>query len=154
MKTTGFDEFNAAAEELAKAEGEIKLDAEREDTAALGEAATKAAPVLEEFEATATAYGFQNCGEGPTAPTNSAGATPGAEEEVTPEASEEVEAEPEVEVAPETGGIEEEAPESGGTGPNGGGTESGGSPAESARGNRGRKPSSSADVGRLAKGAH
>jgi hypothetical protein len=111
----GYDEFIAAAEKLATVEGKIKLDAEREDTEALGEAATEAAPVLEEFQSAASAYGFQKCGEGPTAPSaaGSGGATPGGEE--APEASEEAEAAPEVEATPETGG-EEPAPETGGTG--------------------------------------
>ena len=79
-------------------------------------------------------YGFEDCSEGPSAPTSSGtGAAPGEEEggvEVAPEVSEEPqveEAAPE-EVAPETGGagggVEEAAPEGGGTG---GGTSGGGS---------------------------
>jgi hypothetical protein len=124
-ETDGYDEFLAAAEELAKVEGEAKLATEREDTAALGEAATKAAPVLEEFESVAGEYGFEECSEGPSAPTASAtgGAPEEAEEggvEVAPEEEFE-EAAPEEapeEVAPETGGagggVEEAAPETGG----------------------------------------
>jgi hypothetical protein len=127
-ETAGYSEFIAAAEELEKVEGEAKLAAERSDTTALGEAATKAAPILEEFESAAAAYGFKNCGEGPSAPTPSgtAAGTAGGEEEVAPETSEEAEAEPEVEVAPETGGEEEAPPEGGGTGSGGGGGEAGG----------------------------
>jgi hypothetical protein len=120
----GYSEFIEAAEELSTVEGEAKLAAEREDTAALGEAATKAAPALEEFEAQAGVYGFEDCSKGPSAPTSSGtGAAPGEEEggvEVAPEVSEEPEVEevaPE-EVAPETGGagggVEEAAPEGGG----------------------------------------
>ena len=76
-ETAGYAEFIAAAEELSKVEGEAKLAAEREDTAALGEAATKAAPALEEFESQAGIYGFKDCSEGPRAPTASgAGAAP------------------------------------------------------------------------------
>jgi hypothetical protein len=130
----GYSEFIEAAEELSTVEGEAKLAAEREDTAALGEAATKAAPALEEFEAQAGVYGFEDCSKGPSAPTSSGtGAAPSEEEggvEVAPEVSEEPEVEevaPE-EVAPETGGagggVEEAAPEGGGTG---GGTSGGGS---------------------------
>jgi hypothetical protein len=126
----GYQEFIEAAEELAKVEGEVKLAAEREDTAALGEAATAATPALEEFESIAGEYGFEKCSEGPTAPTASSGtgagaaATEEAEEggvEVAPEAIEEEAVPEEVapeEVAPETGGagggVEEAAPESGG----------------------------------------
>ncbi|HVQ57431.1 MAG TPA: hypothetical protein VMS60_00855 [Solirubrobacterales bacterium] len=132
--SAGYSDFIQAAEELAKVEGEAKLAAEREDTAALGEVATEAAPILEEFQAQAAIYGFEDCSEGPSAPT--AAPSTGGEEEVeeggveaAPEVEEEVapeEVAPE-EVAPETGGagggVEEEAPapETGG-----GGTESGG----------------------------
>jgi hypothetical protein len=96
-----------AAEELAKVEGEVKLAAEREDTAALGEAASEAAPALEEFESQAGTYGFEDCSEGPSAPT--AGGTGGAGGGEEFEGSEEggVEAEPEF-VEPE---VEEPAPE-------------------------------------------
>ncbi|MFN8163064.1 MAG: hypothetical protein U0R26_04385 [Solirubrobacterales bacterium] len=125
---TGYSEFIAAAEELAKVEGEVKLAAEREDTVAIGEAATKAAPALEEFEAQAGVYGFEDCSKGPSTPTSAPGATSGstpeAEEEGGVEVAPEEFAEPEAEevapeeVAPETGGAgggtEEVAPEGGG----------------------------------------
>jgi hypothetical protein len=133
----GYDEFIAAAEALAKVEGEVKLAADREDTEALGEAAGKAAPALEEFQAQAAIYGFEKCSEGPSAPT--APPVAGAEEEGGLEAEPEAIEEPGVEevvpeeVAPETGGAgggEEPAPEGGGTGAGGGegggGSESGG----------------------------
>jgi hypothetical protein len=125
--TAGYSEFVAAADELATVEDEVKLASEQADTVALGEAATRAAPALEEFQSAASAYGFESCSEGPSAPpvTGAEGAVPG-EEEVAPEGTEEGEVEPEAEEAPETGG-EEEAPEAGGTGPGaGGGTEGGG----------------------------
>ena len=122
----GYPEFLAAAEALSKAEGEAKLAAEREDTAALDEAETRTAPALEEFQSAAGEYGFEECGEGPHAPTpsgSSAGEAPVEEGGV--EAAPEVTEEPEVEeaapeeVAPETGGAgggvaEEAAPEGGG----------------------------------------
>jgi hypothetical protein len=137
-ETEGYDEFILAADELAQVEGEIKLAAERSDTTALGEAATAATPILEEFQAQAAIYGFEECSEGPSAPTATPGAGAGGEEaggeveeggvEVTPEIEEEVipeEVAPEVEeVAPEGGGVggEEVAPEGGGEeGSSGGG---------------------------------
>ncbi|HEX5610655.1 MAG TPA: hypothetical protein VFX45_11270 [Solirubrobacterales bacterium] len=134
-ESAGYSDFIQAAEQLAKVEGEAKLAAEREDTEALGAVATEAAPILEEFQAQAAIYGFEDCSEGPSAPTAAPSAGGGEEEveeggvEAAPEVEEEVapeEAAPE-EVAPETGGagggVEEEAPapETGG-----GGTESGG----------------------------
>ena len=123
-----------AADELAAIEGEAKLAAEREDTEALGTAATKAAPALERFEAEAGAFGFQECSQGPGAPPvtssgsegeteegEAGGIEPAPEEEIVPE-----EVAPE-EVAPEEagGGIEEvtpeeAAPEEGGGGSSGG----------------------------------
>jgi hypothetical protein len=121
--TTGYSEFIAAAEELSQAEGEAKLAEERGDSSALSEAESSATSALTSFQSAASAYGFQNCSEGPSAPVTSATA-PSEEEggvEVAPEVSEEAEVEevaPE-EVAPETGGagggVEEVAPE-GGTG--------------------------------------
>jgi hypothetical protein len=134
----GYSDFSEAAEELAKVEGEVKAAAESEDLTALGEAATAAAPALEEFQAQAAIYGFEECSEGPSAPVASpeAGGEGGEVEEggveVSPEIEEEVipeEVTPE-EIAPETGGagggVEEAAPEeaapetggsSGGVGP-------------------------------------
>ena len=127
-EAAGYDEFITVAEELSAVEAETKLASEREDTAALGEAATKSAPILEEFQSVAGDYGFEECSEGPSAPTEStpgSGVTPPAEEEggieVAPEELEEEVVPEEVapeEVAPETGGagggVEEAAPEAGG----------------------------------------
>jgi hypothetical protein len=112
----GYSELIVAAEELSKVEGEVKLASEREDTLALGEAATKAAPILEEFASVAGDYGFKECSEGPSAPApTGSGSGVGAEE--TPEEGgiEVVPEEPEVEVAPEEA-PEEVAPETGGAG--------------------------------------
>ncbi len=135
-ESAGYAEFSAAAEELSKVEAEAKLASEREDTAALGEAATKAASALEEFESVAGDYGFKECSEGPKAPTASGtgseagGAVEEGGVEATPEELEEeapVEEEaPAEEVAPETGGAgggveEAPAPEAGG-GTSGGGS--------------------------------
>lgn len=132
-----YAKFMEAGEELAKVEGEVKLAAEREDTTALGEAASEAAPALEEFESQAAIYGFEDCSKEPSAPTPSgtgSGEAGGEEFEGVPEEGG-VEAEPEIEeAAPEEEIVPEEevAPETGGAGggtepaPEGGG-ESGGS---------------------------
>jgi hypothetical protein len=135
-----YAEFMEAAEEFAKVEGEVKLAAEREDTVALGEAATEAAPALEGFQEAAEEYGFEDCAEGPSAPSSAGaeGAEPGGEEfegeeegGIEPEAEFEEEVAPEEEIVPE----EEIAPETGGAGgaeespeaaPESGGGESGG----------------------------
>jgi hypothetical protein len=111
----GYPEFIAAAEELSKAEGEVKLAAEREDTAALGEAASAAAPALEEFEGVAGEYGFEACSEGPSTPTAGVPGS-GAPEEVEEGGVEAAPEEIEEEVAPEEVAPEEVAPETGGAG--------------------------------------
>jgi len=128
-EAAGYAEFAAAADELSRVEGEVKLATEREDTAAIGEAASEAGPILEEFEEAAGEYGFEECSDEPTAPTSSStssgaveeeseeGGVEVAPEEVEEEAPVEEEAAPE-EAAPETGGagggVEEAAPESSG----------------------------------------
>ena len=131
-----YAKFMAAAEELAKVEGEAKLAAEREDLEAMEEARGEAAVAIEEFRSQAAIYGFEDCSEEPgELPTPAGGGEvePGGEEfegeeggvEVEPEFEEEVAPEeeivPEEEVAPETGGagggVEETpevAPETGG----------------------------------------
>jgi hypothetical protein len=124
---SGYPEFIAAADALSAAEDEVKLAAEREDMPALEEATATASSAREEFESAADEYGFEACGEGPSAPTAAAGTGAGVPEEVeeggVEAAPEEVEEEvvPEEEVAPEEvapetggagGGIEEAAPES------------------------------------------
>jgi hypothetical protein len=128
--TAEYAKFIQAAEELAKIEGEAKLAAERNDTIALGEAATEAAPALEEFETQAGVFGFEECSKEPTAPPvapSTSGSAEGELEEGGIEAEGEIEEVvpeeefvPEEEVAPETGGagggIEEVAPEAGGGG--------------------------------------
>lgn len=124
----GYAELSAAADELAKVEGEVKLAAEREDTLALEEATTKADAARAEFETLAGEYGFKECGEGPHAPSAGSGSAVPEEveeggvevapEEVAPEEVAPEEVAPE-EVAPETGGagggIQEATPESGGS---------------------------------------
>jgi hypothetical protein len=137
QETDGYAEFSSAAEELAKAEDEVKLASERGDTAGLEAAESNASSALTAFQNAASEYGFKDCSEGPSAPATS---SPGAEageiesggeeaEAIEPEAVEpEVEAEPAPEVAPETGGAGGTA-EGGGTpgAPEGGGTTGGSS---------------------------
>jgi len=137
QETDGYAEFSSAAEELAKAEDEVKLASERGDTAGLEAAESSASSALTSFQNAASEYGFKDCSEGPSAPATSA---PGAEageaeaggeeaEAVEPEAVEpEAEAEPAPEAAPETGGAGGTA-EGGGTAgaPEGGGSSGGSS---------------------------
>ncbi|HEX6781777.1 MAG TPA: hypothetical protein VF125_07070 [Solirubrobacterales bacterium] len=128
-----YAKFIEAGEELAKVEGEAKLAAEREDTAAMEEKGQEAAAALESFQSAAAIYGFEDCSAepglppavdgGPTTPSGEefeAGEEGGIEAEseyVEPEYEEPV---PEEEVAPETGGAggspeaPEAAPETGG----------------------------------------
>jgi hypothetical protein len=137
QETDGYAEFSSAAEELAKVEDEVKLAAERGDTAGLEAAESSASEALTSFQNAASEYGFKDCSEGPTAPATSGPSSESGEAEVggeeveaiEPEAVEpEVEAEPAPEVAPETGGAGGTA-EGGGTAgaPEGGGTTGGSS---------------------------
>ena len=68
QETDGYAEFTAAADELATAEGEVKLAAEREDTAGLETAESNASAALASFQEAAGEYGFEDCSEGPSAP--------------------------------------------------------------------------------------
>lgn len=137
QETEGYAEFSSAAEELAKAEDEVKLASERGDTAGLEAAESSAAEALTSFQNAASEYGFKDCSEGPSAPATSGPSSESTEAEaggeeaeaVEPEVAEpEVEAEPAPEVAPETGGAGGTA-EGGGTpgAPEGGGTTGGSS---------------------------
>ncbi len=124
-ETAGYAEFSGAAEELAKAEGEVKLAAEREDGEALATAESNASAALSAFQEAAEEYGFEECSEAPSAPVVSgeSGAEAGGEEgglEAAPETVEPEAVEPEAapEAAPETGG--------GAGAVEGGGTEGGG----------------------------
>lgn len=130
----GYAEFSEAAEELGKVESEVKVAAEKEESAALEEASAAAVPAVEGFQNAAAVYGFEACSEEASAPAPPTGAgAPAGEEEFVPEeggVEPEVEEEfvPEEEVAPE---VEEEfvpeeevAPETGGAG--GVGEEAGG----------------------------
>ena len=71
-ETDGYAEFSSAAEELATAEDEVKLASERGDTAGLESAESNASAALSSFQEAASEYGFEDCSEGPSAPTTSA----------------------------------------------------------------------------------
>ena len=78
-------------------------------------AATRAAPILEEFASAAGTYGFKQCSEGPSAPApTGAGSGVGSEEEA--EGGVEAAPEPEEEAPVEEVAPEEVAPETGGAG--------------------------------------
>lgn len=135
-ETDGYAEFSGAAEELAKAEDEVKLASERGDTAGLEAAESSASEALTSFQNAASEYGFKDCSEGPSAPATSGPSAESGEVEsggAEPEAVEPEVVEPEVEeaapeVAPETGGAGGTA-EGGGTAgaPEGGGSTGGSS---------------------------
>jgi hypothetical protein len=135
-ESAGYEEFIGAAEQLAQAQGDVALAAERGEDAALATAETEASSALDSFRSAADAFGLEQCGEAPSAPSpaSSGEAGGGGSEEPAGAVEEEVEAAPEVEeeeVTPETGGagsVEEES-SSGGAGAGGGaaaGGESGG----------------------------
>ena len=62
------DEFFAAGDELVQAQQDAQLAATRGDDAGLATAETEASAALEDFQAAAESYGFQECGRGPSAP--------------------------------------------------------------------------------------
>ena len=109
-ESAGYSEFLAAAEELDQAESDARLAAERGEEGALSEAESSASSTLASFQEAAESFGFEDCSEGPRAPTTApsgeeAGGEESAEGEIEEAAPEEVEAAPEeVEAAPEEGG--------------------------------------------------
>ncbi len=129
-----YNELIAAAENLAKVEGEVKLAAEREDSAALVEAEERAGPALEGFQTQAGVFGFEQCSQGPSAPPVAPSSGAEGEGEIE-EGGIEPEGEIEEYVPPEEeGAIEEYVPEEGGgagveeeAAPEGGGEEGGSS---------------------------
>ena len=134
-EAAGYGEFISAAEALAGAESDARLAAERGESAALEAAESKASAALASFQSAANSYGFEKCGEAPSAPTPGSSA-PAAAEEAPSEGAEaaEPEATPEAspEAAPETGGagsVEAGGGEGGGSagGGTGGGSGGGGS---------------------------
>lgn len=133
QEADGYTEFTAAADELATAQGEVKLASERGDTPGLEAAESNASTALASFQEEAQGYGFKECGEGPSAPsTTTAPEAGGTGSTETPEESEveavepEAEAEPAPEAAPETGGAGGATEGGGTTGGGGGGGTTGG----------------------------
>jgi hypothetical protein len=139
--TTGYEEFIGAADALAQAQSDAALAAARGDTTALQAAESDASSALASFQSAADAYGFEECGEEPSAPATSAGTTSPAEAEgaEAPEEEAAPEAAPEEEVAPETGGAGS-AEEGGGAGAGDGGTEGGGTESSGGGGSGGIGP--------------
>jgi len=136
-ESDGYAEFSAAADALLTAEDEVGLAAERDDTAGLEAAEANASSALQSFQTAAQEYGFEACGEGPSAPVSTApesGETESAEE---PESIEPEAVEPEVEATPEP------APETGGAG----GTTEGGGTAGAPEGGGGTTGGESGGIG-------
>lgn len=129
-EAAGYSGFIATAEQLAQAEGNVKLAYEREETEELTAAAGEVSTALTGFESAAQEFGFEKCAEAPTAPTPSgSGEGSGGEEESAGGVESEVaEAAPEeaAEAAPEEAPPAEEESAGGGAGV-GGGTEGAGS---------------------------
>jgi uncharacterized membrane protein YgcG len=128
----GYPEFISSGEELAQAERNAALAAERGEESSLVSAEGEASSALTSFQSAAQSYGFKDCSEGPSAPPTSAAPSQSPSEETGGEAVEEEPA-PEPEPAPETGGAgtAEGGGEGGGAGAGaetaGGGTGGGGS---------------------------
>jgi hypothetical protein len=125
----GYEQFIAAADELAQAQSNASLAAARGETESLETAETEASTALSSFQSAAEEYGFENCSEAPSAPTPSSGSgtqAPSAGAEPEAGGVEEGPVEEEAEAAPEA---VEEAPapetETGGAG-GAGSTEAGG----------------------------
>ncbi len=126
-ETAGYPDFISAADSLSQAESDAKLAAERGDSAALASAQSSASSALASFQSAAQAYGFKDCGQGPSAPSTSAtGATPSGSSTTpataTPAAP--VTPAPAPTPAPATGGAGGTAGAGGGA--TGGGTSTGG----------------------------
>ena len=61
----GYQAFAGAAEELAQAESDAQLAAERGDEEGLANAQSSASSALASFQEAASAYGFEKCSEAP-----------------------------------------------------------------------------------------
>ncbi|HEY7255287.1 MAG TPA: hypothetical protein VH476_01270 [Solirubrobacterales bacterium] len=123
----GYEQFMAAADELAQAQSNAALAAARGEAESLETAQTEAGTALSSFQSAASEYGFEDCSEAPSAPVPQA-ASGEPESEATGGIEEGVEEEEAEEPAPEA--VEEPAPETetGGAGSTeaGGGTAGGG----------------------------
>jgi hypothetical protein len=120
----GYGEFLSAAEELARAEGEVRLASQGGGGAALEAAESKASSALASFQAAASSFGFERCSEAPHAPTP-ASSTPSGGQEAPSGGAAPPAPEAAPEAAPETGGAGS-AETGGGGGSAGAGGASGG----------------------------
>jgi uncharacterized membrane protein YgcG len=129
-EASGYEEFIAAAEGLAEAEEDAGLAAAREDSVALQNAQSDVSSAFTAFQEAAGEYGFEECGNAPSAPAAAGAGAPTEAEGEAVEEEGEVEAAPEeeAEVAPEEAGGAGAGggAEAGGGSEAGGGTESGG----------------------------
>ena len=81
----GLSDFLSAGDDLVQAEQDAQLAAERGDDAALASAESDASAALSSFQSAADAYGFQDCGQGPSAPSSTTTTTtPSTVTPVTP----------------------------------------------------------------------
>jgi hypothetical protein len=71
---SALSDFFSSGDDLVQAEKDAQLAAERGDDAGLATAESDASTALSSFQSAAQSYGFQECGQGPSAPTTS---TPG-----------------------------------------------------------------------------
>lgn len=127
--STGYAEFISAAQELAQAQNDANLAAERGEEATLATAQGEASSALSSFQTAASSFGLEKCAEAPSAPVPGTGGVAGVEEpsEEASEVTEEEAAPEEAEPAPEeAGGAAPGGETGGGTESGGGGSSSGG----------------------------
>jgi hypothetical protein len=122
--SAGYPEFIEAGEALAQAENDVGLAVERGEESTAAEA--EASSALTSFQSAATAFGFEQCGEAPSAPAPSpAGEAPAGEEPAAGGIEGQVEEgspEEELEAAPEEAPPPAEEESAGGGASAGGGT--------------------------------
>lgn len=73
---TGLSEFLSAGDDLVSAEETADQAAQDNNDAALASAESDAASAQSAFSSAASSYGFEECGQGPNAPSTSASGTP------------------------------------------------------------------------------
>jgi hypothetical protein len=83
----GLSDFYSAGNDLVQAEQDAQLAAERGDDSGLAAAESEADTALSAFQSAAQSYGFDDCGQGPSAPaTTPTTVPPGTTVPVTPSA--------------------------------------------------------------------
>jgi hypothetical protein len=80
----GLNEFLSAGDDLITAEEAADRAAQDNNDAALASAESDAASAQSAFSSAASSFGFQECGQGPSAPSTSASGTPVAPTTATP----------------------------------------------------------------------